>query len=134
MSIVHRRRIMEVVREVGLKCAAVAAFVVGVEVILVEAIVVLDLVVSVELELDGGVSAALDVEAIVVLDVEVSAALDVWVIVVVVVVIVMSGCWFVKLIRNIITHKVQTTMIGQDSLLRSALPLSALHPLNSLLQ
>jgi hypothetical protein len=120
MSIVHRRRIMQVarrVRGVGLNCAVVAAvFVVGVEVI-------------------TGVVALNAVQDAVVITVVVSAAVDVEVIVVVVAVaVVASGCWFVKVIRNIMTRIVQNAIIGKDSLLRSVLPLFALHRLHSLPQ
>jgi hypothetical protein len=118
MSIVHRRRIMQVarrVRGVGLNCAVVAAvFVVGVEVI-------------------TGVVALNAVQDAVVITVVVSAAVDVEVIVVVVAVVA-SGCWFVKVIRNIMTRIVQNAIIGKDSLLRSVLPLFALHRLHSLPQ
>ena len=121
MSIVHHRIVARVVRrarEVGLKCVVVvAAFVVGVEVITAA---VLNVVANV-------------VQDTVVIMVVVSAAVDEEVIVVVVAVAA-SGCWFVKIIRNIMTHMVQNAIIGKDSLLRNVLPLFVLHPLHSLLQ
>jgi hypothetical protein len=124
MSIVHRRRIMQVARKargVGLSCAVVAAvFVVGVEVITVA--ITAQIVVQ-------------DAVVITVAIVVVSAAVDAEVIVVVVAVaVVASGCWFVKVIRNIMTRMVLNAIIGKDSLLRNVLPLFALHRLHSLPQ